>query len=248
MSSPTFTTTPCTLPDGPSIGRNNVLAFWTDKTWVQVWRSGGRIRSRSYVADQAAKRGRGNLLLDRAHRRHLKAVDAATGEVVGYARWVLPQQGDGCCVGQDDDPCHGLWREAQIPDVDEGVREEAERESAGADWEVEGGVMDGIDEPIVRRLGELKAGRRYMELDYLCVPPAFRRRGIASALIQKGLEEAEKLGLDTFVLAMRAGVSVYQKAGFVLLDQVLIDASDRGGDKDYGGWFLEKKCNPKAGA
>jgi hypothetical protein len=41
---------------------------------------------------------------------------------------------------------------------------------------------------------------------------------------------------------MRAGVSVYQKAGFVLLDQVLIDASDMGGDKDYGGWFLEKKC------
>ncbi len=81
-------------------------------------------------------------------------------------------------------------------------------------------------------------------LDYLCVPPAFRRRGIASALVQRGLEEAEKLGLDTFVLSMRAGLRVYQKAGFVLLNQVLIDATDRGGDKDYGGWFLEKKCAP----
>jgi GNAT superfamily N-acetyltransferase len=77
-------------------------------------------------------------------------------------------------------------------------------------------------------------------LDYLCVPSEYRRRGIASALIQRGLEEAEKLGLDMFVQSKRAGVSVYRKAGFVLIDQVLIDASDRGGDKDYGGWFLEK--------
>lgn len=78
-------------------------------------------------------------------------------------------------------------------------------------------------------------------VDYLCVPPEFRRRGIALALIKKGLEEAERLGLDTFVMAMKAGVPVYQKAGFILVDQVLIDASDRGGDKDYGGWFLEKR-------
>ena len=73
------------------------------------------------------------------------------------------------------------------------------------------------------------------------MPPEFRRRGIASALVKRGLEEAEKLGLDTFVVSMKAGVSVYQKAGFVLLDQVHIDASDRGGDRDYGGWFLEKR-------
>ena len=79
------------------------------------------------------------------------------------------------------------------------------------------------------------------------MPPEFRRRGIASALIRRGLEEADRLGLDTFVMSMRAGVSVYQKAGFVLLDHVLVDASSRGGDKDYGGWFLERKCRPRDG-
>lgn len=45
---------------------------------------------------------------------------------------------------------------------------------------------------------------------------------------------------------MKAGVGVYRKAGFALVDQVLIDASDRGGDKDYGGWFLVKKCSQRS--
>ncbi|OIW28767.1 acyl-CoA N-acyltransferase [Coniochaeta ligniaria NRRL 30616] len=225
----------CTVADGPAIGRNNVAAFWTDKTWIQIWGD----RTQEHVAEQAAKRGRRNLLLDRAHRRHLQAVDAETGAVVGYARWVLP---DGGCSGDDSDPCHRLWTEAQIPDVDEEVRREAERQSASADWTFTRGPIDGIDAPIEAMTAKLRAGKRYMVLDYLCVPPAFRRRGIASALVRRGLEEAEKLGFDTFVLAMRAGLRVYQKAGFVLLDHVLIDATEYGGDKDYGGWCLEKKC------
>jgi GNAT superfamily N-acetyltransferase len=257
-----FVIKPCTVIDGPAIGRNNVNAFWTDKTWIQIWRG----RTCEFVAEQAAKRGARNLLLDRAHRRHLKAVDSSTGDVVGYARWVLPHDDS---PGGDDDPCNALWTGAQLPDVSREVREEADREGAAAVWEFTNSTMDDLDAPITAMKEYLVKKKRYIgtfplsqptttifdriycrwtsgysclgiELDYLCVPPAFRRRGIASTLIQRGLEEAEKLGLDMFVLSMKAGVSVYRKAGFVLIDQVLIDASDLGGDKDYGGWFLEK--------
>ncbi|KAJ9151471.1 Acyl-CoA N-acyltransferase [Coniochaeta hoffmannii] len=245
---PPFAITPCTLPDGPQIARNNVLAFWTDATWVQCWRG----KPRDYVAAQAAKRGKANLLRDRAHRRHLIAVDEGTGEVVGYARWLLPcsveATGESEGIGKHGGKgcgCEALWREGRVPDVEEEVRVEAERESAGADWEVDD--LGGLDGPIRGMERRLLEGRRYMVLDYLCVPPEFRRRGIASALVRRGLEETDRLGLDTFVMSMRAGVSVYQKAGFVLLDHVLIDASSRGGDRDYGAWFLERKCTSREG-
>jgi len=157
-----FSILPCTIADGPAMGRNNVQAFWTDQTWTQVWRG----LTREYVAEQAAKRGRRNLLLDRDHRRHLKAVDNSTGALVGYARWVLPHAviegstaGGG---GGGEDPCRGLWAEARIPDVGEDVRREAEREGEGADWDVERSGMYGIDEPITTMEAELVKGKRYM--------------------------------------------------------------------------------------
>ena len=95
---------------------------------------------------------------DRAHRRHLVAVDGGTGEVVGYGRWVLP------CLGKDGGDggcgCEELWREGRVPDVDEETRVEAERESAGADWEVDD--LGGLDGPIQGMGRRLLEGRRCM--------------------------------------------------------------------------------------
>lgn len=145
----------CTVADGPAMGRNNVTAFWTDQTWIQIWRG----RTCEYVAEQAARRGSKNLLLDRAHRRHLKAVDPLTGALIGYARWVLPDAG---CPGEDGDPCNALWTNARIPDVPEELREKAERESDAADWTFTGGHMDGIDDPIEAMQDVLRGKKRYI--------------------------------------------------------------------------------------
>jgi hypothetical protein len=59
-------------------------------------------------------------------------------------------------------------------------------------------------------------------------------------LAKRGLEEAEKLGFDSGVMAFRAALGIYQKVGYVIVDHVDIDASYGGGAKDYGGWWLEK--------
>jgi len=82
-------------------------------------------------------------------------------------------------------------------------------------------------------------------LDYLAVHPDYRRQGIASMLVQEGVKQAEKLGLDTFVMACEDGKGVYEKAGFMLLEQVVEDDSLFGGEGEYTSYFLEKKAEGK---
>lgn len=61
-------------------------------------------------------------------------------------------------------------------------------------------------------------------------------------LVQHGAKEADKMGLDTFVLAFKAGLNVYKRAGFKLLDQIIQDDSKYGGSGEYGAYFLERKA------
>lgn len=80
-------------------------------------------------------------------------------------------------------------------------------------------------------------------LDHIAVHPDFRGCGIATLLVQAGLREADRMGLDTCVLAMRAALGVYQHAGFRLVDEVLQDASPYGGEAEYGAYFLVKEVD-----
>ena len=83
-------------------------------------------------------------------------------------------------------------------------------------------------------------------LDYLAVHPSHRRRGIATMLVQKGIIEAEKLGLDMFVLAWKTGYGVYSRCGFEVLDQIFVDATEYGGNAEYGAFFMERVVGERA--
>lgn len=58
-----------------------------------------------------------------------------------------------------------------------------------------------------------------------------------------GIAQAEKMGVDIFVLAFKAGLGIYQRLGFKLLDQLVQDDSKYGGKGEYGTYFLERVVN-----
>ena len=58
-------------------------------------------------------------------------------------------------------------------------------------------------------------------------------------LVENGIKEANKMGLDVFVLAFKAGLKIYQRAGFKLLDQIIQDDSKYGGKGEWAVYFLE---------
>lgn len=108
----------------------------------------GKIRD--YVISQATQRFSHNLLGDPTHRRHLKAVDAKTGEIVGYVRYVLPE-------GSSAD----LWAEAKAPAVSKELAAEAKKNFDAADWNHDDS-MDPLDEPMTAIKKSLMEGKGYL--------------------------------------------------------------------------------------
>jgi len=53
------------------------------------------------------------------------------------------------------------------------------------------------------------------------------------------------MGLDVFVVACKEGLGLYQRQGFVLLDQVIQDDSQWGGTGEHGMYFLDRITEKK---
>jgi hypothetical protein len=102
----------CTVADGVGLGKCSASAFWGETWWRMLW-PGRNVES---MIEAVGARTPHNLLQYRDVRRHQKVVDAASGEIVGYARWVLPESHS------------GKWLEAQTPDVDNATRERLEKQ------------------------------------------------------------------------------------------------------------------------
>ncbi|KAE8375269.1 hypothetical protein BDV26DRAFT_299842 [Aspergillus bertholletiae] len=170
-----------------------------------------------YLITQSAKRYPRTLLNARHKNRHRKAVDATTGEVVGYAQWILPD----------------THLEAQIPDVSEAkkIKLHALAESA---WWSGRSDMRSIDDPNDEVMSRILAQRPYMKLDYLAVHPKNKGKGIATALVAGGIAAAESIGLPIVTMSYKAGRGVYARLGFREVERVIQDDSQYGGAGEYG--------------
>jgi hypothetical protein len=66
--------------------------------------------------------------------------------------------------------------------------------------------------------------------------------------VQSGVKEAEKLGLDIFVLAFRAGINVYKRVGFRTERELVQDDSVYGGPGDFRVCYMVYEQNTNPGA
>nr|OQO27830.1 hypothetical protein B0A51_04665 [Rachicladosporium sp. CCFEE 5018] len=58
------------------------------------------------------------------------------------------------------------------------------------------------------------AGKPYGLLMYLCVAPKWRKQGVGTMCVQRGLDRCRELGIPAYLEASSEGVPVYQKLGF----------------------------------
>ncbi|PYH44735.1 GNAT family N-acetyltransferase [Aspergillus saccharolyticus JOP 1030-1] len=253
-----FILTPCTPADSPQIARAIMLARLTDPHWVFLWTDPNPTR---LITDVAA-RFPYTLVRSRDHTRHqmVSYVDES-GEktIVGYARWTLPdllldathQALAGEANLEKHNAANGgrdvVWPEAQVqaPTEDE-LREFKERFDAASDGgQVPGMKRDGMVEFRSRPLEEaderVTRGKEFLTLDYLCTHPDFWRRGVGSMLVASGLQVADRCGLRTYVMSEPAGLKVYSKHGFRVVETVSTDYSRFGGQEPQVLYFLVRE-------
>ena len=126
---------PITISDATAIAKNTCGAFWEEPMWRLQW-SGIQIPDTDteitpeFLASQLVKRQPLRLLQDRDTLRYQKAVDPETGELVGYARWRLPETATTTTTHNGDESNEEektkeakeakwawAWTDAQIPDI-----------------------------------------------------------------------------------------------------------------------------------
>jgi len=84
-STMTFLVQPCVPADAHDIATTNMSAWYEDYHWKYRWQA-----SLEEIIKWCEERFPHLLTTERETKRHQKVVDVATGEVVGYARWLLP--------------------------------------------------------------------------------------------------------------------------------------------------------------
>ncbi|KAJ7362605.1 hypothetical protein DFH08DRAFT_682672 [Mycena albidolilacea] len=204
-------------------------AFWTDPSWRLLWPS----ITLPYLISQCSLRVPRNLLKDRATLRHQKAIDPATGALLGYARWMVPATKE------------AEWLNAQVKDVEsEAERQGIEERANGAWWEPQVGAAPSDVEAHREKVRMLRE-REYLVLEYLAVHPNNKGKGIATALVESGMRQAKTMGLPVFIQALKAGRGVYEKLGFKEVWRIIQDDSMYGGTGEYGVYLMVYDVKPE---
>ncbi|KXH68811.1 hypothetical protein CSAL01_00079 [Colletotrichum salicis] len=227
-----FTISAVTYDDAAGVSMNNMTAFYhTDTHWRALWKS----MPLDKIIEGATARMPHSLVSGREKKRHQKAVDADSSEIVGYARWILP-----------DDDNRISWSEAAVR---EPSQEEADKFQTAFQANTEGGSIKGMDGKLQAALGlpleeaEVAAMRSQEGpfLDYLAVHPDHRRKGIASVLVRNGIEQADAVGMKVWVMATKTAQPMYEKLGFELVDSVRTSVTEFGISEPHEKAFLMKR-------
>ena len=79
-------------------------------------------------------------------------------------------------------------------------------------------------------------------MDILFTHPDYRRKGVGSLIINWGIEQADRLGLECFVEATKEGIPCYEHFGFKIIEENTLRMEKE--DPDEGWRTLEKKLLP----
>lgn len=106
-----FSIEPVRGEDATGCAETMMGAFYQEYHWRAMFHD----KPLQEIIDDAAERIPWNLVSFGPLKRYQKVVEKSSGKIVGYARWVLPED------------LEGVWPEARTPVVDEETKKEREK-------------------------------------------------------------------------------------------------------------------------
>ncbi|KAI0597284.1 hypothetical protein F4775DRAFT_257131 [Biscogniauxia sp. FL1348] len=195
------------------------------------WWSPDRGHMQTWVRRRTLKKMR-----DRSFR-HFKIRDNATGDLVAWSRWAIPEGHDACfgphVDGQGDEIMGGGSREvdslAENGDATPVTSAPIEAAAAAAYDHPEGGNPEFCREffDAILKMSDKWEAKKMLGLSLLCTAPKYHRRGAAKALLLPMLGIADAAGLRTYLEATPTGRHVYERLGFRTVDEIEFDLSTR---------------------
>ncbi|KAI1105157.1 hypothetical protein F4804DRAFT_148332 [Jackrogersella minutella] len=149
-----------------------------------------------------------------------KVADAATGKIVGFAKWDPPVGfrglGDGFLLYDEE----GRSRRLRDGEADE--RPKKKKKLLKAPEGADEGIYEEFFGGIVS-MGEKWNSSEKLVLSSICMDASYRGRGIAAALIEGVLAKADAEGVTAYLEALPLAVPLYRRLGFVEVDQLEYD-------------------------
>ncbi|KAL4811992.1 acyl-CoA N-acyltransferase [Aspergillus spinulosporus] len=144
-----------------------------------------------------------------------KAVDTETGKIIGVARWVVAKEEEIVDQSIEDTVSNDVMHRT-VPETNEASTRGFYTMAARGKWEILG---------IKDERGQVVRLKRRVELETLFTHPEYQGNGVGSALLQWGLDEANRLGLMIYLEATEEGRPLYERFGFESVKVVEFDAS-----------------------
>ncbi|RAO66351.1 uncharacterized protein BHQ10_002363 [Talaromyces amestolkiae] len=157
-----------------------------------------------------------------------KAVDDSTGEIVGEAHWMIYYEDEELTKSIEDEVEDRI--NPPIPQMQVQPTAEFGRILATTKRETLA-VPSETGETTADPGAPIKLRKR-VYLGVLVVHPNHQKRGIGRQLLQWGLDEADRLGLVTYLEASTDGVRLYESAGFEKLKDVFMNLRPFGAKGD----------------
>ncbi|KAL9601806.1 MAG: hypothetical protein Q9219_002296 [cf. Caloplaca sp. 3 TL-2023] len=145
---------------------------------------------------------------------HFKIIDTSKGTIVSYAAWERPHPS-----ATEEGSQHARFGDA-MPDT---------CFPQGSNLSV---IKDFSDQQDRLKVVHMDSTQDYY-LKMLFTHPSYQGQGLASALLRQGLERIDAESRRCYLEASPAGLPIYRKRGWKVVDEIRVDLSKHGVESPY---------------
>ena len=143
---------------------------------------------------------------------YLKAIDAATGEIMGMAKWKVYDN--------------------HLPDLSKPDGENSDYWDTKEDQAFAEAMTE--DFMKTRNAAITRTGGNIVSLDTLAIDPQYQKKGVGSALVEWGVEKADEMKVEAVVESSVFGKGLYEKHGYKFVKYVRLEVPERFAGRDGG--------------